>query len=311
VTRRGWLLFGAMCVIWGVPYLLIKVAVAELTPIEVVFLRSGLGGVLLLPWALRQGAVGTALAHWRPLALFAALEMVGPWVLLARAEQELSSSLTGLLVAAVPLVAAVASRVVGDADRLDRTRVLGLLVGVAGVGTLLGLDVGSGDLVAVGAVGLTVLGYATAPLMINHSLRAVPASGINAVALCGTALLYLPVAVPRLVSGPAPSGQAVAAVTALGVVCTALALVLFFALIAEAGANRALVITFVNPAVAVALGIVLLDEPFAVGTALGFPLVLLGCVLATRRSRAAAPQAAAEPAVAVPGERGVAAPPRG
>ena len=300
MSRRAWLLFGAMCVLWGMPYLLIKVAVAELTPIELVFLRTGLGALLLLPWAVRQRALGAALAHWRPLALFATLEMVGPWVLLARAEQDLSSSLSGLLVAAVPLVAAVASRLVGAEDRLDRTRVLGLLAGVAGVGTLLGLDVGGGDVIAVGAVGLTVLGYATAPLMINRSLRHVPASGINAVALAGTALLYLPIAVPRLASGPAPSGRAVGAVVVLGVLCTAVALVLFFALVAEAGPNRALVITFVNPAVAVLLGIALLDEPFTVGTAVGFPLVLLGCVLATRRSRASRPQPAAEPAVPEP-----------
>jgi len=219
--------------------------------------------------------------------------MAGPWFLLATAEQDLSSSLTGLLVASVPLVAAVAGRALGEADRLDRTRVAGLLVGLVGVGVLLGLDV-RGDLLAVGAVGLTVLGYALGPLVVSRALSDVPSVGVNAAALGATALLFLPLGVPAY--GGLPSGRVVLAVLALGLVCTALALVLFFALIAAAGPQRALVITFVNPAVAVALGIAFLDEPFTAGTAIGFPLVLAGCVLATRRSAPAVPQAAAEPA---------------
>ena len=295
MTRRGWLLFAVMCVVWGVPYLLIKVAVAELSPVELVFARTTLGAAVLLPWALSTGALRPALQAWKPLLLFAALEMAGPWYLLASAERELSSSLTGLLVAAVPLVAAVAGRALGEADRLDRVRVAGLLVGLAGVAVLLGLDVHTDDLLAVGAVGLTVLGYALGPLVVSRSLRDVPSSGVNAAALAVTALLFLPLAVPAYEG--LPSGRVVLAVLALGLVCTALALVLFFALIAEAGPHRALVITFVNPAVAVALGIALLGEPFTAGTALGFPLVLLGSVLATRRSRPARPQPAAEPAV--------------
>ena len=286
MSRRGWLLFAVMCVIWGVPYLLIKVAVEEVTPVELVFLRSALGALVLLPWALRGRAFGPALRAWRPLLLFAVLEMAGPWLLIAYAEQSLSSSLAGLLVAAVPLVAALAGRAVGEADRLDRSRVAGLLVGFAGVAVLLGLDV-RGDLLAVGAMGLVVLGYATAPLLVSGALREVPASGVTVTALGATALVYLPLAVAGA-GGPLPSTTALAAVAALGLVCTALALVLFFALIAEAGPHRALVITYVNPAVAVALGIALLGEPFTLGTAVGFPLVLVGCVLATRRSRAAA-----------------------
>ncbi len=302
-----------MCLVWGVPYLLIKVAVEEVSASEVVLARTLLAVVVLLPLALRAGAVRPALRAWRPLLLFAALEMAGPWFLLAHAEQDLSSSLTGLLVAAVPLVSAVAARVLREDDRLDRGRLVGLGVGLAGVAVLLGVDV-RGDLLAVGAVGLTVLGYAFGPLVITRSLAHVPATGVNAVALSMTALLYLPVGGPRLVEDP-PSLQPALALLALGLVCTALALVLFFALIAEVGAQRALVITFVNPAVAVVLGIALLDEPFTLGTALGFPLVLLGCALATRRDRPQVPQPAGEPAVGVPaaamhetGQRDAAAP---
>ncbi len=283
MTRRGWLLFATMSLVWGVPYLLIKVAVEQVHPTELVFLRTTLGTLALLPLALRQGALRPALRAWRPLLLFAALEMAGPWFLLAHAEQRLSSSLTGLLVATVPLAAAVAGRAVGDADRLDRTRLAGLLVGLVGVGVLLGLDVRVNDRLAVGAVALTVVGYATGPLVVSRALSHIPSSGVNAAALAATALLYLPLAAPQL-GGPLPDTRVLLAVLGLGLVCTALALVLFFALIAEAGPQRALVITFVNPAVAVALGIALLGEPFTTGTAVGFPLVLVGCFLATRRS---------------------------
>jgi len=290
VTRRAWLLFGVMCVVWGVPYLLIKVAVAEISPAELVLARTTLGAAVLLPWAVRSGALAPALRAWRPLLLFAALEMAGPWFLLAHAERDLSSSLTGLLVAAVPLVAAVAGRAIGESDRLDRVRVAGLLVGLLGVALLLGLDVRGSDLPAVGAVALTVIGYATGPLVVSRSLRNIPSQGVNAAALTVTAVLFLPFGVASY--DGLPSGRVILAVLGLGLVCTALALVLFFALIAEAGPHRALVITFVNPAVAVALGIALLGEAFTVGTAVGFPLVLLGCLLATRRGRqAAAPSA--------------------
>lgn len=290
MTRRAWLLFGVMCVVWGVPYLLIKVAVAEISPAELVLARTTLGAAVLLPWAVRSGALAPALRAWRPLLLFAALEMAGPWFLLAHAERDLSSSLTGLLVAAVPLVAAVAGRAFGESDRLDRVRVAGLLVGLLGVALLLGLDVRGSDLPAVGAVALTVIGYATGPLVVSRSLRDIPSQGVNAAALTATAVLFLPFGVASY--DGLPSGRVILAVLGLGLVCTALALVLFFALIAEAGPHRALVITFVNPAVAVALGIALLGEAFTVGTAVGFPLVLLGCLLATRRGRqAAAPSA--------------------
>ena len=292
MSRRGWLLFVAMSVIWGMPYLLIKVAVEELSPAVLVFLRCGLAAALLVPYAAARGQLRPVLRHWRPLLAFTALEMTGPWLLLAYAEQTLSSSLTGLLVAVVPIVAAVAGRLAGEEDRLDAPRVTGMVVGMVGLALLLGLDVGGGELLAVGAVGLVVLGYGTAPLIVTRKLDGVPSSGVSALALLLTALVYAPVAGPRLPGLPVPSGQVVASVVALALVCTVLALLLFFALIREVGPNRALVITFVNPAVAVLLGITLLGEPLTVGTVVGFPLVLLGCVLATRHSRPRAATAA-------------------
>ena len=298
MTRRGWLLFVAMSVIWGVPYLLIKVAVEDLSPVVVVFLRCAVGAVLLLPWALARGRLGEAVRrHWRALLLFTGLEMTGPWLLLPLAEQSLSSSLTGLLVAAVPFVAALTARLAGDEDRLSPVRVLGMVLGVVGIGTLLGLDVGGAQWSALVAVALVVVGYATAPMVISRALADVPGVTAAAFALVVTALVYAPFAVPRLGQAAGAPGGAWLAVLALGTVCTALALALFFALIREAGPQRALVITFVNPAVAVLLGVLLLDEPFTLGLALGLPLVLAGCVLATRRSPARAEPAAVDTAV--------------
>jgi drug/metabolite transporter (DMT)-like permease len=287
VSRRGWALFLAMSLIWGVPYLLIKVAVEELPPVVVVFGRCLLGAALLLPWTVARGRLGVALReHWRALLVFTVLEMTMPWLLLSWAEQDLSSSLTGLLVAGVPFVAALTARLAGDEDRLSPVRVAGMLVGVVGIAVLLGLDIGGGQWAAIGAVVLVVIGYATAPMIISHQLPDVPGVTASAFALVVTAVVYAPFALPQLGGASGASADAWLSVAALGVVCTAVALALFFALIREVGPQRALVITFVNPAVAVLLGVLLLDEPFTLGLAVGLPLVLLGCVLATRRSPA-------------------------
>ena len=284
MSRRGWLLFAAMSLIWGIPYLLIKVAVGEFSPVVVVFLRCAVGAVLLVPWTLARGQLRAALRHWRALLVFTVLEMTGPWLLLSWAEQSLSSSLTGLLVAGVPFVAALTARLAGEDDRLSPVRIVGMLLGVAGIVVLLGLDVRGAQLTAIGAVVLVVIGYATAPMVVSKKLPDVSGVTASAFALIVTAVVYAPFAVPQLGRLPRAGGPALLSVAALGVVCTALALALFFALIREVGPQRALVITFVNPAVAVLLGVLLLDEPFTLGLAVGLPLILLGCVLATRRS---------------------------
>jgi drug/metabolite transporter (DMT)-like permease len=286
VSRRGWALFLAMAVIWGIPYLLIKVAVGEVSPVVVVFARCVVGGALLLPWTIAKGQLRPALRHWRWLLLFTALEMTGPWLLLSYAETELSSSLTGLLVASVPFVAALTARLAGDEDRLTPVRVSGMLLGLLGIAVLLGLDVTGADLLPIAAVALVVVGYATAPMVVTRNLSDVPGVAASSIALFLTAVVYAPFAVPRLGQVADASGTALLSLLVLGMVCTALALALFFALIREVGPQRALVITFLNPAVAVLLGVLLLDEPFTLGLAIGLPVILLGCVLATRRSPA-------------------------
>ena len=247
------------------------------------FGRTALAAAILLPIAASRGQLRPLLAYWRPVLAFAALEMAIPWLLLANAERSLSSSLTGLLVAAVPMVAALAGRAIGDADRLDRGRLLGLVVGVIGVAVLLGLDLG-GELRAALEVAVVVVGYATGPLIISRKLSDVPALGVIAASLGLTALVYAPFAAARW-PAQAPSAKVVSSVIVLALACTVVAFLVFFALIAEAGPNRALVVTFVNPAVAVLLGVVLLGEHLTAGLLVGFPLILVGCVLATRAAR--------------------------
>ena len=285
MTRRGWLLFAAMCVIWGIPYLMIKVVVdAGIAPGFLVFARTAIGAVLLLPVAIRQGAVRPALAHWRAVLAFAAIEIGITWYLLNSAEEKLSSSLVALLIAMVPLLGTLIAWRLGDRSVLSPTRLAGLAIGLGGVGVVVGLNLTSGGTPAwaLGAVFLTSVGYSIAPMIADRKLKDVPGLGVTAVSLTVVALVYLPFGI---LQAPAhlPRFNVLASMVALGVVCTALAFVCFFALIAEAGAVRATVITYVNPAVALLCGVALLGEKLTAGILIGFPLVLLGSFLATRK----------------------------
>ena len=170
MTRRGALLFAAMCVIWGVPYLMIRVAVRELAPVTLVFFRTALGAVLLAPFAAWRGDLRPLLARWWPLLAYTVIEVVIPWVLLAQAETKLTSSLTGLLIAAVPLVGAVVVALTGSRERQGRRRWLGLLVGIGGVAALVGLDVGQVDLVSVAEIGCVAVCYAVGPIILSRRL---------------------------------------------------------------------------------------------------------------------------------------------
>jgi drug/metabolite transporter (DMT)-like permease len=276
-----------MAVIWGIPYLLIKIAVGELTPAGLVLLRTALGAALLLPIAATRGWLTPLIPYWRWVIAYTVVEVSLPWFLLSDAERRLSSSLTGLLIAAVPLIGAVLQRLTRGDERMDPGRLAGLMVGLAGVAVLVGLNVSFKDLGAVGEVGLVAIGYATGPLIIARRLPRLPAVGVVAASLALTAIAYAPLAVPQL-PRTLPSARVLLAVAILGVVCTALAFLLFFALIGEVGPVRATVITYFNPAVALLLGVTLLNEPLTVGAIVGFGLILVGSVLATRRSSALA-----------------------
>jgi len=284
MTRRGWVLFAAMCVLWGIPYLLIKVAVAEVSVAVLVFARTALGALVLLPLAVRPGAVTVVRAHWRALLVFALVEIIGPWALLSDAERVLDSSLTGLLVAAVPIIAVLAGRLAGDTERLGPLRWTGLGLGLAGVALLAAPHVNAGSGFAIGEVLLVAVGYAVGPIIAARKLGEVPNMLVTASCLGFAALVYLP---PALLTMPAalPAPEVLLALAGLGLLCTAAAFVLFFELIGEVGPTRAVVFTYVNPAVAVAAGVLLLGEPLTATVLAAFVLILLGSVLATRQRR--------------------------
>jgi drug/metabolite transporter (DMT)-like permease len=295
MTPRGWLLFASMCVIWGIPYLLIKVAVEDVSPAMLVLARTGIAALLLLPIAAARAELRPILAHWRAVLAFAAIEIAIPWVLLGAAETELSSSLTGLLIAAVPLIGTLIALRTGTRERLSVGRAAGLLLGLAGVASIVGLSIEGASLVPLAEIALVAVCYAVGPLILQRWLSNLPALGVVAIALALTAVAYVPITALSG-AGETPSPTAAGAIGALAVVCTALAFLLFFALIAEIGPVRATVITYVNPAVAAVLGVAILSEDFTAGMGIGFALVLVGSVLATRP--ASMPEFGARPALA-------------
>jgi drug/metabolite transporter (DMT)-like permease len=283
VSRRGWILFASLGLIWGIPYLLIKVGVEYLSAPMVVFCRLAIGAAILLPIALARGQLGSLRGRWKWVVAFALVEMTFTWWALTWAEERISSSLAGLFIATVPLVTALIARRLGMDDRLTGTRLIGMLIGFIGVGALVGLDVEGGDLLAVAALIITVIGYSVGPIIVDKRLQDVPSLPVIAMSLSINAVIYAPFAWVTRPTAPVPT-NAWLAVVLLGALCTAGAFLIFFALIAEVGPSRTTLITYVNPAVAVILGIVILNEPFTLGIAIGFPLVLIGSYLATRRS---------------------------
>jgi drug/metabolite transporter (DMT)-like permease len=290
VTRRGVLLFAAMCVIWGVPYLMIRVAVRELAPVTLVFFRTGIAALLLTPVAAYRGELRPLLRRPVPLLAYTIVEVAIPWVLLSHAETKLTSSLTGLLIAAVPLVGALIVTLTGDRERLGGRRWIGLLVGIAGVAAIVGTNFGQVSVVSLVEIALVAIGYAVGPIILSRSLSDLPVLGVVSASLFLTTIVYAPFAALRWPSSM-PGSHVILSVIGLATICTALAFIVFFALIAEVGPTRATVITYVNPAVAAVLGVAVLGEHLTIGMIVGFALVLGGCVLAT----GSAAEAVAEP----------------
>lgn len=292
-----------MSIIWGIPYLFIRIAVAEISPAMLVLARTGIATAILLPIALARVDLRPVLTRWRWIVAFAAAEIAVPWVMLGSAEQHLSSSLSGLLIAGVPLVGTALALASGGGDRPGRTSLLGLLIGLLGVAAIVGADLGTSDLTALLEVGVVVVGYAIGPAILSRRLAGLPSVAVMSLSLGLCFLVYVPIVAlewPSIV----PSGNVIAAVVILGTVCTAAAFLLFAALIDEIGPVKATVITYVNPAVAAVLGVAVLNEAFTVPMAIGFALVIVGSTLATRRP-ADAPVGREELEV-VRGESGVA-----
>ncbi|HTT94063.1 MAG TPA: DMT family transporter [Solirubrobacterales bacterium] len=291
MSRRAWGAFAAVSVLWGVPYLLIKVADdGGMPPLLLAWSRVVLGAAVLLALAWRAGTLPTLRGRGPWLAAFALAEIAIPFPMLAVGEQHVSSSVAAIVIASVPLLIAVLSLRFEPAERLDGRRLVGLLVGFAGVAALVGIDV-SGDgeeLLGIGAVLVAACGYSIGPLILRRRLGGLdPAAtmgaclAIAAVALTPGAALDLP--------GDAPTLGAVAAVVALGLVCTALALVLMVVLIEEVGPTRGSIVTYVNPVIALALGIVFLGEQPGAGAFVGLVLILVGSWLSTRKEPEKAP----------------------
>jgi len=282
MTRRGLLLFAAMCLIWGIPYLLIRVAVGGISPAVLVFARTGIGALILMPFVLVRGGLRGIGRRWIPLLAFAACEIAIPWFFLSSAEQHISSSLAGLLISCVPLIGTVIAPLFGNRAGIGPVAIVGLGVGLVGVAAIVGLDFQASDTTALLQMALVTVGYALGPAIVSRYLNGVPSMTVNGVSLAACALVYAPIAAAQWPQA-LPGVDVLVSVGMLGLICTALAFLLFFALIQEVGPVRATVITYVNPAVAAIAGIAVLHERFTFGMGIGFVLVLAGSFLATRR----------------------------
>jgi drug/metabolite transporter (DMT)-like permease len=283
MTRKGWILFIAMSVIWGIPYLFIKIAVLELNPAVVVFARVGIAALVLIPIAIYQGVLLPLRKKWLILVGLACVQIILPFLLISFGEQHITSSLTSLLIAADPIFVALLALRFDPGERVTGIRALGLLIGIVGVAVLLGFDAGGDEQKLLGAVMvlLAALGYAIGALLVKRpTFAAMPRLGlvttmllISTIVLFPYAALHLPTKIPSL--------QVIISLFVLGLICTAVAYLIYFALIAEVGASRSTVITYVNPAVSVFLGVMLLSEPLNASIIIGFLLILLGSWLST------------------------------
>lgn len=286
MSPRGIALLLALGVIWGVPYLLIKVAVTEVSPAMLVLARTTIAALILLPLAAARQELRPVLKRWRALLAFAAIEIIVPWYMLNSAEQHLPSSTTGLLIAAVPLVGFAVAYLTGSAERFRPANWLGTVLGMAGVATIVGLDLDVTNTTALVQLAIVIVCYAVGPQLIARSMPSLSGIGISALAFAAASLFYLPIVIATN-AWPAtlPSTPVSASILILGVVCSALAFIVFMALISEVGPVRTTVVTYINPAVAVVAGAAVLGEPVTLWTVLGFVLVLAGSFLVTHRER--------------------------
>jgi drug/metabolite transporter (DMT)-like permease len=283
MTTRGWLAFAAMSLVWGIPYLFIKIAVDDgVPPAFVAWARVVLATVVLLALAWRAGVLGPLRGRGWPLLAYAVVEIALPFPLIAAGEQEVASGVTAILIAAVPLMIAVLAVRFDPSERATGARLVGLLLGLAGVAALVGIEFGgrTDELLGAGAILLAALGYAIGPMILKQRLAELDPRAMMGASLAMAAVLLTPAAALDLPDG-VPSAEALIALVVLGLVCTALAFVIFGILIVEVGPGRALVITYVNPVVAVALGIAVLGEHPGPSAIAGLVLILIGSWLST------------------------------
>jgi drug/metabolite transporter (DMT)-like permease len=285
VNRRAWLLFALVSVLWGIPYLFIKIAIEDLSPLFVVAGRTAIAAAVLVPVAAARGVLPALRRRTRVIVALALLHIVGPFLLITYGELHITSSLTALLIAVEPILIGL---LMARSDPLTPARLAGLALGLAGVATLTGLDIG-GDrlgLLGAGMVTLATVGYACATVLVQRGASDIPPTALVAGTQLVSTLLLAPFAAFALPSGRVGAASWTALLV-LGLFCTALALLAFYGLIGEAGPNRAGLVTYVNPLVAVVLGVAVLSEPLRASTLVGCALVLAGCWLSTQTGRAA------------------------
>lgn len=282
MSWRSWATFWFLCLLWGIPYFFIKLALVELSPACVAWSRITLGAIVLVPIAWRRGVLLPALRHKGAITAFAVAELVIPFSLISLGERWISSSLAGVLIAVTPLTIVVIAPLFGVKEHLGARRLFGLVVGLIGVVVLLGVDTISGPEQWAGVACMVgaIIGYAVGPLIVQRYLSGVDELGSLAASLAVASVVLLPAA---LWSAPQamPSTLVLGSVAILGLLCTALALLLYFYLIHAAGAARASVVAYISPAIAALLGILVLHEPFGIGLAAGLAIILLGSWLGT------------------------------
>jgi drug/metabolite transporter (DMT)-like permease len=287
MTRQGWILFAFLCLVWGAPYLLIKIAVAEVSVPFLAFARAGVGALALLPFAFLQGGFGWVRKCRLPVAAFCLIEMVVPWGLIAHGEISVESSTAGLLIALTPIATIVVTRLTGASEPLSASRWAGLGLGLVGV-FILAVPALGGSLLGIVEIVLAAICYAVGSIIASRWLKDAPAIPLTAICLVGAALVY---AVPAALTAPAtlPSTAALSAIVGLGLLCTALAFAAFFVLVREVGPERTSFITYVAPAVSVLAGALVLSEPLDARLIVAFAFVLCGSWLGTASPRLAAP----------------------
>lgn len=289
MSRKSALIFALVGLLWGIPYLFIKVAVDEKTgysPAIVVFGRVLIGAAILIPLAIKDRSIFAALRGGKFVAFYALLEMVIPWILIGTAEQKISSGLAGLLIASVPIWSNLITYFQGDQEALEKNRILGIGVGFIGVVLIVGIEslTGSSDPLSIVMVIVAAIAYAYAIIMIRQKLPDVSGIAINGIAMAMTAIFYLPFTI-ALWPDHSIAPEATYSVIALGIFSTGIAFIFFFTLIDDIGPTRASMVTYWNTAIAVILGILILSEPITAGIAIGLPLVMLGSWLVNRRQK--------------------------
>jgi drug/metabolite transporter (DMT)-like permease len=280
MSRKSLFHFALVGILWGIPYLLMKVAVEDFPPAAVVAGRTLIGASILIPIAIYRKKFKGAVLGFKFVAFYALLEMIGPWILISTAQQKINSGLAGLLVSTVPIFATIIISLRGDHSVWQFRRIIGIVVGFLGLILVVGIEslTGSADLLSIAMVLIASVSYAYAVIMILANLPLVDGIAINGLAMAISTVFWGPVAIAQWPSNISMN-------SALGIFSTAFAFILFFKLIEEIGPARGSLVTYVNTAVAVVLGVIILKEPLTVGIIVGLPLVLIGSYLASRKSQ--------------------------